>query len=97
LRISNTPGTIDSGYRDELGIIMTNSSESCGKKEEKMLSISAEGNKKGTYKIRKGDRIAQLVLQVVPKMKLTLVDSVQGVGTNRGGGFGSTGVKQSER
>ncbi len=27
LRLSNSPGTIDSGYRDELGILITNTSE----------------------------------------------------------------------
>src|SRR5574344_2884718 len=26
LRVSNTPGTIDSGYRDEIGIIISNTS-----------------------------------------------------------------------
>lgn len=93
LRVSNTPGTIDSGYRDELGIIMTNTSESCGKNEEELLGIQSQGNKKGTYKINKGDRIAQIVLQAVPRMKLTTVASVKEIGTDRGGGFGSTGVR----
>ncbi len=93
LRLSNSPGTIDSGYRDELGIIMTNSSETCGQNEEEMRSIESRGNQKGTYKIRKGDRIAQIVLQVVPKMKLTVVESVREIGSDRGGGFGSTGVR----
>ena len=91
LRLSNSPGTIDSGYRDELGIIMTNTSESAF--NDKIYDIDTKGNNKGTYRIRKGDRIAQIVLQVVPKMRFTVVDSVESIGSNRGGGFGSTGVR----
>lgn len=93
LRISNSPGTIDSGYRDELGIIMTNTSEQNYNSGEKLLTADAKDNSKGSYKIRKGDRIAQLVLQELPRMELTVVDSVAAIGENRGGGFGSTGVK----
>jgi dUTP pyrophosphatase len=93
LRISNSPGTIDSGYRDELGIIMSNTSEVLNSSAETLLSIDEKGNNKGTYKISKGDRVAQIVLQVVPRMKFTVVDSVKEIGTDRGGGFGSTGVR----
>lgn len=91
LRLSNSPGTIDSGYRDELGIIMTNTSENAF--NDKIYDIDTKGNSKGTYRIKKGDRIAQIVLQVVPKMRFTVVDSVESIGSNRGGGFGSTGVR----
>lgn len=42
--------------------------------------------------VEKGDRIAQFVLQEIPKMIFAQVESVQGLGTDRGGGFGSTGV-----
>ena len=73
LRIANAPGTIDSGYRGEVGIICQNIS-----------------NKKD-YKILKGDKIAQLVLQKVPIAKMVLVESVSEIGFNREGGFGSTG------
>lgn len=90
LRISNSPGTIDSGYRDELGVIMTNSSP---KISSEILSIESKGNKSGVYAIRKGDRIAQIVLQELPRMRLTVVDSVKDIGNDRGGGFGSTGVR----
>lgn len=45
-----------------------------------------------SYTIEKGDRIAQLVLQRVPKMVFRQVDDVKTIGSDRGGGFGSTGV-----
>lgn len=93
LRISNSPGTIDSGYRDELGIIVTNTSElNTAEDNDICHTPDSAGNKKGTYRIRKGDRIAQLVLQETPRMKLKVVKSVSELGINRGGGFGSTGV-----
>jgi dUTP pyrophosphatase len=91
LRISNSPGTIDTGYRDEVGIIITNTSQ-----EEQNhnfgTSVDSKGNIQGKYIIKKGDRIAQLVLNEVPQMQLELVESVKDIGINRNGGFGSTGV-----
>lgn len=92
LRISNSPGTIDSGYRNELGIIMTNTSPS-GSPDDEVTTVDSPANRPGTCKIRKGDRIAQIVLQELPRMKLVKVDSVADIGTDRGGGFGSTGVR----
>lgn len=91
LRISNSPGTIDAGYRDELGIIMTNTSTE-DQPDGQPLPVSAKGNRQGAYLIKKGDRIAQLVLAQVPRMRLRVVDSVKEIGQDRGGGFGSTGV-----
>jgi dUTP pyrophosphatase len=93
LRLSNSPGTIDSGYRGELGIIITNQSTADSKA---VLSIDGpfdSGDSNGTYLIRKGDRIAQMVLQRVPRIKLMPVQSVDAIGTDRGGGFGSTGTR----
>lgn len=92
LRISNSPGTIDTGYRDEVGIIVTNSSEICNYCFDEYITLESHGNRKGSYLIQKGDRIAQLVIQEVPRMSLTVVDSVAHIGENRGGGFGSTGI-----
>lgn len=92
LRLSNSPGTIDSGYRDELGIIMTNTSETYSSNMEEILSIDSKGNLKGIYKVNKGDRVAQIVLQEVPRIAFKLVQSVADIGNDRGGGFGSTGI-----
>jgi dUTP pyrophosphatase len=104
LRIPNAPGTVDSGYRDELGILVSNTSDpnvnpedkahavdSAGNPEDTAFTIDSAGNGKGHYLIRKGDRIAQLVLVEVPRMKLVVVSNVAGIGADRGGGFGSTG------
>lgn len=93
LRIANSPGTIDTGYRDELGIIISNTSESGTNFEgSAILSVGNKGNCQGAYRVEKGDRIAQIVLAVVPRMKFTVVEDVKEIGVDRGGGFGSTGV-----
>ena len=95
LRVSNGIGTIDCGYRNELGIIMTNTSETgfVPGSPHGFYNISTKGNLHGTYQIQKGDRIAQIVLQRVPRIEWVEVESVSDIGTDRNGGFGSTGVK----
>lgn len=100
LRIANSPGTIDSGYRDELGVIANNSkyinlkdtNKETTKAMNEVYTLESKGNKAGIYKIKKGDRIAQIVLQKVPRIKFRVVDSVKNIGEDRGGGFGSTGI-----
>lgn len=91
LRLSNSPGTIDSGYRDEIGIITSNVSVQDSEFSERTLEKGNGGD--GTYKIYKGDRVAQLVLARVPLIVFEESKDVKNIGKNRGGGFGSTGHK----
>ena len=93
LRVSNSPGTIDANYKDEIGIIITNTSALKCEDLDLLYTTSSKGNLQGSYLIKAGDRIAQLVLSEVPKMKLEVVENVSEFGENRGGGFGSTGVR----
>lgn len=97
LRVSNSIGTIDSGYRNEIGVIITNTSTPTRSEDmyEGMPSytINEKENRHGTYFIKKGDRIAQLVLNEVPMIEWKPVESVKDIGIDREGGFGSTGVK----
>ncbi len=78
LQVLNTPGTIDSGYRDELKVILINHNH-----------IS--------YDVKKGDRIAQLVIKPVVTADVAEIDKskhiIESETENRGGGLGSTGVK----
>jgi dUTP pyrophosphatase len=68
----NTPGLIDSGYRDELRVLLVNT----------------DGD--ADYEVRRGDRIAQLVIQRVERAEFLLVDELDA--SERGtGGFGHTG------
>lgn len=104
LRVCNAPGTVDSGYRDEVCIIMQNTSERfftdgagvvkvMPDRENNHYDLSAKGNHKGWYHIRKGDRVAQIVLHQVPRIQWVLVEDVSRIEGSRGGGFGSTGTR----
>ena len=97
LRVANTPGTIDSGYRDEIGVIIENI-------EPKIKDIGYDFDDNGNiiiksilhgsvFSVGKGERFAQLVLNEVPSAAFYPVESVAQIGENRGGGFGSTGKK----
>lgn len=100
LRICNSPGTIDSGYRDEIGVIIQNTSILFGIdedgniiKNDDIYDINEKENRDGTYVIHKGDRIAQLVFLNYINAEINIVDTVDDIGDNRGGGFGSSGTK----
>ena len=73
IQVLNSPGTIDSGYRDEVKVILIN-------------------HGLWAYKVKKGDRIAQLVIKPMTQAKLEEVYELN-KDDDRGGGFGSTGVK----
>lgn len=90
LRVANAPGTIDSGYRDEVGVILHN----CAPAIQDFGDGRAETCLYGpSYTISKGDRIAQLVLQAVPTALFVKTSDISKIGEDRNGGFGSTGVK----
>lgn len=93
LRLANSPGTIDAGYKDELLIILHNSSCDCQANDE-VYTLDEKENKKGTYLVKKGDRIAQLVFSHVTRIEFTTAEQANDefhLAENRGGGFGSTG------
>ena len=73
IQVLNSPGTIDSGYRDELKVILINHGH-------------------WAYEVKKGDRIAQLVISPMTQAQLEEVYELD-KDDDRGGGFGSTGVK----
>lgn len=89
LRVANGVGTVDSGYRGEIGIIIHNTSTGWSRFRKRTLSQGGAG----TYVISKGDRIAQLVLNKYEQIEVVPCDDVASIGLDRGGGFGSTGVK----
>lgn len=82
-------GTIDSGYHNEIGIIITNYSPE-GSKEECTIE---DKHKFGIYNIKKGDRIAQMVFTKYTVADLKLCEDIDIFETDRSGGFGTSGVK----
>ena len=71
--IVNAPGTIDSDYRGEVGVILINLGEAA-------------------FALKRGDRIAQLVIARVEPVELEEADELESSG--RGDcGFGSTGTQ----
>ena len=71
LMLTNSPGTIDAGYRGEVAVIMYNGGSL-------------------PYQVRRGDRIAQMVICRLPEVLLEQTSELSE--SDRGtGGFGSTG------
>lgn len=74
IRIANAPGTIDSTFRGEIGVIVHNTSNE-------------------SYIIKKGDRIAQMILERTPRIEFEEIseEDFNTYKTDRGAGFGSSG------
>lgn len=97
LRLSNAPGTVDAGYRGEVCVLIDNIHFPSGEKgtvcldaSEKAIAVDQEVDKH-SYLIKKGDRIAQGVIAIVPVAQFDVVDELDD--TERGsGGFGSSGI-----
>jgi dUTP pyrophosphatase len=77
LSIVNAPGTVDAGYRGEVGVLLINTDAS----EDVVL--------------RRGDRIAQLVVQRVEHAAFVEVGELPG-SARSSAGFGSTGGFSTE-
>lgn len=98
LRIANSPGTIDCDYRGEVCVLLNNINFRCDNIDHYPEFLDGSFIRQdslfpnGSYIIRAGDRIAQGVLQAVPR---AVFEEVEELGeTERGsGGFGSSGIK----
>ncbi len=69
----NTPGLIDSGYRDEVMVLLVNT------------------DRHQPYHVRRGDRVAQLVIQQIEEAEFVVCDELP-EGERGTAGFGSTGA-----
>lgn len=73
ISVVNTPGTIDAGYRGEIGVVLINH------------------DLHESFQVKKGDRIAQLVIQKVENAQFKMVDQLP-ESERSSGGYGSTGA-----
>ena len=139
LRIPNAPGTIDSDYRSEVGVLVQNTFNTSNLLDQILLRpqlaaelaascqrlpvteylaqkgtdpaaiqglagkcpdlaatriwLDKQGNPYGTIYIQPGDRIAQMVFSRCLQARFIEHPEPEQIGIDRGGGFGSTGVR----
>lgn len=95
LRVANSIGLVDSQYKGNIGVIVENI-------EPRVKDIETEYDDNGNliiksieygkpYYIGKGERFAQMRLVEVPTINWIPVETVENIGDDRGGGFGSSG------
>ena len=92
-------GTIDNGYKGEIGVIVDNIADDPFGNTSRYLNF-VDGSEirqdddipDGTYHIRKGDRIAQLVVQALPEVTAVEIEEFTQDSERGEGAFGSTGV-----
>ena len=142
LRIPNAPGTIDSDYRSEVGVLVQNTFATASLPDQILLRphliaelaanyrrlpaaeylklkaaepamlqrladnwpeladdqiwIDKQGNPYGTIYIQPGDRIAQMIFSRCLQANFIEHPEPEQIGLDRGGGFGSTGVRPAD-
>ena len=95
LRVANSVGLVDSQYKGVIGVILENVEPRIkdivyefDDNHRPIIKAIEHGQ---SYSISKGDRFAQMRLVEVPAASFFQVESVDGIGDDRGGGFGSSG------
>lgn len=96
LRVANTPGTVDSSYRGEVKVLIDNVAPFVGHGARQVVNVENRAEPFHgevpyfTYRIKKGDRIAQGVITPVTQADFEEVEEL--TNTQRGSrGFGSSG------
>ena len=90
-------GKIDAGYQGNLGINIKNDKQNSPADTNVYITINgdceyaSQTQESGTYKINKGDKLAQLVIVPIWTPELKQVDEFQTESERGTDGFGSTG------
>src|SRR5690625_142418 len=97
-------GTIDQDYRGEIGVIVDNTLDYPGITIDYALTVDGGAERiqeeyevtGNSYLIRKGDRIAQLVIQPLPAVEAYEIEGELDDTERGAGGFGSTGINEKD-
>ena len=103
LVLKNTVGIIDSHYRGEVMLPLFNNNKKTGRLFVRVtrtaigkIVCDRRIEPEGTIHVRKGDRVAQMRIELVPESTMLEVDELDETDRNQGG-FGSSGITGGER